>query len=186
MTEQRNKNKASFLSPKLSRDAVSFLSPWGHLLGCKPSSLGTGWRKRRVLSSIILRRFIIDWVSNHGHPDHIWENCGIPLLSREEQSWPKEEKLCGMTADGLLKGNSGKWGWGDWSAWKRLCRGPPEVRGTPSFSVAAVIASFISQLGRAVVLRYQVSCVSCVGRQILYHCTTWEGRQFQHIMLLWR
>ena len=27
MTEQRNKNKASFLSPKLSRDAVSFLSP---------------------------------------------------------------------------------------------------------------------------------------------------------------
>ena len=35
--------------------------------------------------------------------------------------------------------------------------------------------------------RTQVSCVSCIGRQILYHCTTWEAvnsvQAFSHVQL---
>ena len=35
--------------------------------------------------------------------------------------------------------------------------------------------------------RTQISCVSCIGRQILYHCTTWEAvnsvQAFSHVQL---
>ena len=30
----------------------------------------------------------------------------------------------------------------------------------------------------------QVSCVSCIGRRILYHCTSWEASLYFHIRWL--
>ena len=137
MIEQPNKNRASFLS----QNSLKILSA-SRLLEdfCCDASRHpwvTGWRKRRVLpyTSIVWRRFIIDWVSSHGWvlPDHIWESCGICLLSREEQSWTKEEKVCGIISEELLRGNSGKWG--EWSVWKTQPQTPRGERDPPDWQL---------------------------------------------------
>ena len=33
--------------------------------------------------------------------------------------------------------------------------------------------------------RTYISCISCIGRWLLYHCTTWEAKIYYHISFKW-
>ena len=65
------------------------------------------------------------------------------------------------------------------------CSSPgPSVRGTSQARIlewAAISSSRVSSPPRD---RTRVSCVSCIGRQILYHCATWEALRAALTVLL--
>ena len=153
--------------PKLSKDAVSFLSPWGLLLWCKPSSLGHRMEKKKspvlhfhCLKEVHYRLSVQPWLGpSWSYMRKLWNMSlvqGRTVLNQGREGLWHNFRGTAQREFGKMRGvKHVKDSATDPQRWER----PPRL--------AAMMANFISQLGRAVVLRYQVSCVSWVGRQTL-------------------
>ena len=65
------------------------------------------------------------------------------------------------------------------------CSSPgPSVHGTSQARILEWVAISSSRVSSPPRDRTRVSCVSCIGRQILYHCATWEALRAALIVLL--